>query len=320
MIKVDIISGFLGAGKTTLIKLLAKAFIDNGERVVIIENEFGEIGVDGKILELDGLDVFEITNGCLCCSLKGDFVETLHRIAGEINPDRILIEPSGIFIPIEIFDIFKDQEIVSKMQINSLITIIDSLHYLKQRIKYSFFFENQIRYAESIIMSKTDNVSMESISIIRHEILKINPSIPLSTKPWSEMSNIDFLKLTSKKTDLPTKVETVNKKPSINNPTINRKNSDQKGHKSFQSFTLTPQTRFTHEKLKEILVMTRDPLYGSILRIKGFVENDAGFIEFNVVANTIDMVSIEDDSLTPSVYFIGENLDKKALEMLFDKK
>jgi len=350
MIKVDLISGFLGAGKTTLIKLLANALTENKERVVIIENEFGEIGIDGKILELEGLKVFEITKGCLCCSVKGDFVETLLKIVQEINPDRILIEPSGIFVPIDIIDIFKDPQINCHMELNALITIIDSIHYLKQRVKYNFFFENQIRYAKSVVMSKTDNISLESISIIRREILKINPSLSLTIKPWGEMSNDEFLQLlsiptpstntslseaslfqtpssqASSSSETPSSKASSSKsstskilsqKSSVKNAVPSTTSSDQKGHKNFQSFSVSPQKHFTKDGLQELLLELRNPLYGCILRIKGFVENTDGIIEFNVVDRSIDIKMIGDINVTASVYFIGENLNKVEIEKLF---
>jgi G3E family GTPase len=349
MIKVDIISGFLGAGKTTLIKLLAKALNASGERIVIIENEFGEIGIDGRMLEIEGLEVYEITRGCLCCSVKWDFVETLQTIAREVRPDRILIEPSGIFVPVDVLDVFKIPEISQVMQINSLVNILDSLHYLKQRLKYRSFFENQIRYAEQVVMSKTETLSEETLAIIRSEISKIKPGLPVYTTGWNDFSAKDLLHLvTPEVRSVETMTNPISTRPasSLNPlakedsaidsasasdipPKLHKGNAFEsasfkkishpvKSHKDFSSFTLAPQKPFTKEALRQLLEGLSDENSGTVLRMKGFVRNaDTGnLLEFNVVDQTID-INVLNENLDPTVYFIGEDLDKENLTALF---
>ncbi|HBC94144.1 MAG TPA: hypothetical protein DCZ10_14915 [Pelotomaculum sp.] len=137
MIKVDVVSGFLGAGKTTLIKLLLKAY--ENERVVLVENEFGEIGIDGELVERDGFDVFEISNGCICCIMKKDFVQVLARVIEEFKLERIIIEPTGISILSEIIDILRRPEFASQCLINSLLTVVDSVNYLANMILSASF-------------------------------------------------------------------------------------------------------------------------------------------------------------------------------------
>ena len=314
MIKVDIISGFLGAGKTTLIKMLAKAASEKGERVVIIENEFGEIGIDGKVMELAGLKVFEITQGCLCCSVKNDFIATLMMVAGEIHPDRILIEPSGIFVPADVLDIFNRPGMEKVMRINALINVLDSLHYLRQRVKYSFFFENQIRYAKHIVMSKTGTLSDETLLIIRKEIKKINAALPVSTKAWDRMTTEELFSLISPDDS----GSSGNKGPIAPSPAIMKAAPLQSGHKNFASFTLSTEKPFTKDSLRHLLEELSSTDCGKILRAKGFVKSESGssLLEFNYVDKSIDIVELA-EWFEPSVYFIGENLNEEMITRLF---
>ncbi len=343
MIKVDIVSGFLGAGKTTLIKLLAKALNESGERVVIIENEFGEIGIDGKMLEIEGLEVFEITQGCLCCSVKWNFVETLAMIAREIKPDRILIEPSGIFIPVDVLEVFKISEIKEVMKINSLVNVLDSLHYLKQRLKYRSFFENQIRYAEQIILSKTATLPEETLSIIQNEIQKIKADLPVYTTPWDLLTAEDLISLVSPETRSATSLKNpISDKPvtalnplakegtgsdlpkqphkgaSFESVPFKKISHPQTRHKDFSSFTLSPQKRYTKEALRQLLESLSDVKYGTVLRVKGFVKSTEAehILEFNRVDHTIDIVE-KDEMIDPTAYFIGEDLNKESILALF---
>jgi G3E family GTPase len=164
MIKVDVISGFLGAGKTTLVKKLLKAY--KHEKVVLIENEFGEIGIDGDIVERDGFDVFEITSGCICCIMKKDFVTIFGKILQGYKPERVVIEPTGISILSEIIEVLKRPEFKDICEINSLITVIDGISYLEQRDVFVEFFEDQIINAGTLIISKSQFVDRVKIDEI----------------------------------------------------------------------------------------------------------------------------------------------------------
>ena len=172
MIKVDVVSGFLGSGKTTLIKSLLKAY--ENEKVVLIENEFGEIGIDGDIIEREGFQVFEISSGCICCIMKKDFLMVLSRIIKEFNPDRIIIEPTGISILSEIIDMLSTKEVSENCSINSLITVIDSINYLEQCDVFGEFFEDQIINAETLILSKSQFIKQEKVEEIIIELREVN--------------------------------------------------------------------------------------------------------------------------------------------------
>jgi len=161
MIKVDIISGFLGAGKTTLIRKLLKAHED--EKVVLIENEIGEIGIDGEIVERDGFQVLELSTGCICCSMKVDFFNTITKVIEDIKPERIIIEPTGIGLLSEIIDIVNRPDFKDRSYINSLITVVDSMNYLDQLDVFGEFFQDQIRNASILALSKTQFVEEQEI-------------------------------------------------------------------------------------------------------------------------------------------------------------
>ncbi len=314
MIQVDIISGFLGAGKTTLIKRLAAALAARGERIVIIENEFGEVGIDGRLLALEGLEVLEIANGCLCCTLKGDFARALASISENVCPDRILIEPSGIFIPSDMLDIFLLPDLAEQMQVNAQINVLDSVHYLRQRLRYRSFFENQLRCARTAVMSKTEGLSDETLALLRREIRNINPSLSVFVKPWSAMSDDEFLELVKFE---PKSGTSSVKKSRAGASGIAAPNSAQ-SHRNFSSATFSSETAFTQESLRDKLKALSGSEYGKVLRAKGFVKNaaDGTALQFDVVDRTIS-ISVLNETTDSSVYLIGESLDLEALRRLF---
>ena len=170
MVKIDIISGFLGAGKTTLIKKLLKEAFE-GEQVVLIENEFGEIGIDGGFLKDAGIEIREMNSGCICCSLVGDFGASLKEVVEKYHPDRILIEPSGVGKPSDVIKAVQGVEEDVDIQLNSYTTVVDAKKCKMYMRNFGEFFDNQVQYAGAIIMSRTDIVdekkAMESMELLR---------------------------------------------------------------------------------------------------------------------------------------------------------
>ena len=170
MVKIDIISGFLGAGKTTLIKKLLKEAFE-GEQVVLIENEFGEIGIDGGFLKDAGIEIREINSGCICCSLVGDFGASLKEVVEKYHPDRILIEPSGVGKLSDVIKAVQGVEEDVDIQLNSYTTVVDAKKCKMYMRNFGEFFDNQVQYAGAIIMSRTDIVdekkAMESMELLR---------------------------------------------------------------------------------------------------------------------------------------------------------
>ena len=190
MTKVDIFSGFLGAGKTTLIKkLIADGY--NGAKLVLIENEFGQIGIDGGFLKESGINITEMNSGCICCSLVGDFGTALKDVIEQFAPDRILIEPSGVG---KLSDVVAAVKRVEGTEICGTVTVIDASKcriYLKN---FKEFYENQIKYAGTIILSRTGNISQEKLDQAIALIREINDHSQIITTPWDELSGVQILK------------------------------------------------------------------------------------------------------------------------------
>ncbi len=195
MAKIDIISGFLGAGKTTLIKkLIAEAF--SGEKLVLIENEFGEIGIDGGFLKESGIQITEMNSGCICCSLVGDFGEALKEVLEKYTPDRVIIEPSGVG---KLSDVIKAvQDIGDSCQINSTATVVDASKCKMYMKNYGEFYNNQIEYAGTVILSRTQNVSAEKLDTCLKMIHEKNDEASVITTPWEEINGSNILEAMEK--------------------------------------------------------------------------------------------------------------------------
>ena len=199
MIKIDIISGFLGAGKTTLIKRLLNTKLKD-EKVVLIENEYGEIGIDGSFLKDTKIDITELNQGCICCSLQGDFEKALKELVAKYNPDRIIIEPSGVGKLSDIVKAVTDSNI-SDSQINALVCMCDvtkAKMYLKN---FGEFYIDQIKHAKTIILSRTDVASEKKISEALDIIRGINDEAIIVTTPTSELSDEKLIESYEAKND-----------------------------------------------------------------------------------------------------------------------
>ena len=193
MTKIDIVSGFLGAGKTTLIKkLLAEAF--PGEKLVLIENEFGEISIDGGFLKESGVQISEMSSGCICCSLVGDFNKALKEVADQFHPDRILIEPSGVGklsdVIVAVENAVKD---VPDMQLTSFVTVADATKVKVYMKNFGEFYNNQIESAGTIILSRTQRLSQEKLEAAVALLREKNPTAAILTTPWDALDGMTIL-------------------------------------------------------------------------------------------------------------------------------
>lgn len=193
MTKIDIISGFLGAGKTTLIKkLLAEAY--QGEKLVLIENEFGEISIDGGFLKESGVQISEMSSGCICCSLVGDFSQALQDVQRQFHPDRILIEPSGVG---KLSDVIAAvQDTVSKsaeMELNSFVTVADASKVKVYMKNFGEFYNNQVESAGTIILSRTQKLSAEKLDAAVAMLRELNPQAAILTTPWDQLDGKTIL-------------------------------------------------------------------------------------------------------------------------------
>ena len=205
MTKIDIISGFLGAGKTTFIKkMLEESFKD--EQVVLIENEFGEVGIDGGFLKDAGIEITEMNSGCICCSLVGDFATNLHEVINKYHPDRILIEPSGVGKLSDVMKSVIDIEKEEDVKLNALVTVVNALKASKQMKAFGEFFNNQIEYATTVILSRSQNATPEQLELCVKQIQNLNAKAAIITTDWNSISGKKILEVMEGQDNLEMKV------------------------------------------------------------------------------------------------------------------
>lgn len=186
MTKVDIISGFLGAGKTTFIKqLIERVFV--GEKLVLIENEFGEIGIDGGFLKDAGIEITEMNSGCICCTLVGDFSKALKKVLEEYKPDRVLIEPSGVGKLSDIVKAIEDVKKDAEIEINGRITVVDGKKAVLYLKNFGEFFEDQVKHASTIVISRTQMMAGDKIEECVHILREENADAAIISTPWEEL-------------------------------------------------------------------------------------------------------------------------------------
>ena len=191
MTKIDVFSGFLGAGKTTLIKKLLKEGY-NGEKLVLIENEFGEIGIDGGFMKDAGIQVTEMNQGCICCSLVGDFGKALKKVIEQFSPDRILIEPSGVGKLSDVIKAVMDSD-CGDIKLNSYTTVVDASKIKMYMKNFGEFYKNQVETAKTIIFSRTQKLSEEKLAQAVAMIKELNDRATIVTTPWDEINGAQIL-------------------------------------------------------------------------------------------------------------------------------
>ena len=201
MTKIDIISGFLGAGKTTFIKKMLED-VFKGEKIVLIENEFGEVGIDGGFLKDSGIEITEMNSGCICCSLVGDFEKNLREVIERFHPDRILIEPSGVGKLSDVMKSVKDVEEVQDVKLKGRITVVNTLKATKQMKAFGEFFNNQIEYATVVVLSRTQNAKPEQTEVVVKAVQEKNPEAAIITTPWDEIDGKQIYKVIEEKKSL----------------------------------------------------------------------------------------------------------------------
>ncbi|OUQ21482.1 cobalamin biosynthesis protein CobW [Lachnoclostridium sp. An14] len=197
MTKIDIISGFLGAGKTTFIKKLLEEAIA-GEQVVLIENEFGEIGIDGGFLKDSGIEIREMNSGCICCSLVGDFGKSLEEVLTKYQPDRVIIEPSGVGKLSDVMKAVRDVAANLEVALNSAVTVVDASKCKMYMKNFGEFFNNQVAYAGTIILSRTDVADAKKVDAAVKMLREANPKAVIVTTPVSQLTGSQLLEIIEK--------------------------------------------------------------------------------------------------------------------------
>jgi len=300
MITIDVISGFLGAGKTTFINRLCKVLQNFGETAVIIENEYGDESVDSKLLADTNNKIIDLSQGCICCTLKTGLVDALLEIAEQIKPSRVLIEPSGVFILSEIFNVLKNPEISPLYELSSTITLVDAPLFLKYKGKYGIYMENQIKFSSQIILSKQENLSKEQINALIDEIKIIKPDATICTKRISELDDEQMMAFTQ------------------SYPALQPDESVKSKHAALKSMTLYPQKCYDVKTLENILNAVKNGYFGDIYRLKGFVKSANGVDCFNLqyVGGTYT-ITVTTKPFKPMLNIIGDQIDRTALLGIF---
>lgn len=324
MTKIDIISGFLGAGKTTFIKKMIDE-VYTGEKLVLIENEFGEVGIDGGFLKDSGIEISEMNSGCICCSLVGDFAKNLQEVLDKFSPDRILIEPSGVGKLSDVMASVIDLEKTHDVKVNALVTVVNALKASKQMRAFGEFFNNQIEYATTVVLSRSQKATPEQLEFCVKQIQKLNPKAAIITTPWDEIQGSQILKVIEGQDNLEMKTlaEAAHEAHEHEHHHDHDHNHDHEHehHHADDVFTSwgkeTPHIfeRATIEHALKAFAETED--YGTVIRSKGMVQStDGTWIYFDLVDGEYELRTGEPD-YTGRLVVIGTGIDEHQLEELF---
>ncbi len=333
MAKVDIFSGFLGAGKTTLIKKLIKEAY-KGEKVVLIENEFGEIGIDGGFMKDAGIEITEMNSGCICCSLVGDFSKALVKVLKEYNPDRILIEPSGVG---KLSDVIKAVENAGSdnLLLNSFTTVAD-VKKCKMYIKnFGEFYKDQIENALCIVLSHTGNAPEDKIKESVEILRSINSEAVIVTTPWENLSGEAILSAMEHENTLESAMHDLEE---IHDHGHHHHEHDEHctcgchdhehehehehhhhhhADEVFSSWGRETLNKYSKDELDNILkALENEEKYGMILRAKGIVASENSWLHFDYIPGEADIREGSAD-IIGRICVIGSKINEKEIEKLF---
>ena len=305
--KVDIISGFLGAGKTTLIKKLLDNLVKD-EKVAIVENEYGEVGIDGDLLKDRRIEVKEINSGCICCTIKGDFKQNILDIISNYRPDRIIIEPSGVANFSQVLESIKEAHIEG-LRINMKITMVDAQNVHMYMKNFGDFYRSQLVNANTIILTRVEKLSDKEITHVCNEIKTINNKANIITTELSKLSPERIIQVSEKKVE--NLIENINKKPKRIG--LRRVSAPE----FFENWGVETPKTFEYSELVKILNEFQNNKHGEVLRAKGIIKSkDNKWFKFDFVPNDISIVNYKSD-YTGRVCVIGRNLNKDSIDKLF---
>ena len=323
MTKIDIFSGFLGAGKTTLIrKLIAEGY--KNEKLVLIENEFGEIAIDGGFLKDSGVQITEMNSGCICCTLVGDFTAALQQVIADYAPDRIIIEPSGVG---KLSDVAKAVASVPGIEIGSKVTLVDATKAKMYRRNFGEFFDDQIANADLVVLSRADTASEKQMNAAVEIIHELNSEASLITTPFSRISGAAILEAIESN-GIHREIRELASESHFHcdcgcEDDHDHGHEHEHGHghhadEVFGSFGFETARKFTKEEISSMLEDLGDfETYGTVLRAKGFVDSaDETWIYFDYVPDESNIRDGE-PAVTGRVCVIGSNLRESALKELF---
>ncbi|MGL5820775.1 MAG: CobW family GTP-binding protein [Sarcina sp.] len=311
--KIDIISGFLGAGKTTLIKKLLKEELYK-EKIAIIENEYGEVAIDGSLLKDEKVEVKEISSGCICCNIKGDFKESIKSIVDEYNAERIIIEPTGVAKLSEVIKSIKEAGI-KQGEINVIATVVNVSTFSDYIKNFGEFFRDQIANANVIILSRVSDKTTNEINNILTEICKINKKANIVTTELNKIKAKRILEI-----GVRTKEEINVAFRQFDRQVVSTKKVVKSVTSVFDNWGIETSKVFDKDKLQCVLSkIDKDKSLGNIVRAKGIVETTKdGWIKFDYVPGEIKIEKFSPD-YTGRVCVIGSGLNKNAIKSLFMK-
>lgn len=339
MTKVDIFSGFLGAGKTTLIKkLIEEAY--KGEQVVLIENEFGEIGIDGGFLKDAGVEINEMNSGCICCSLVGDFGKALEKVLDQFHPDRILIEPSGVGKLSDIIQAVEDLDL-DHVRLNGFTTVVDAKKAKIYMKNFGEFYNNQVEHASSIILSHTAGMDEEKLEKVVELLREHNEHAVIITTDWDDLDGKQILAAMERRDTIEEALHHLEEEHDHcccgHDHDEHRHHDhddhcccghdhdhdhDHEGHhhadEVFDSIGIETTRKFTMEKIREVLEAIEDQHeYGFVLRAKGIVAGEDGqWIHFDYVPGEPN-VRNGSAEVTGRICVIGTDIDEGKIHRLF---
>lgn len=317
MTKIDIFSGFLGAGKTTLIKKLIKeAYV--GENIVLIENEFGEIGIDGGFLKEAGIEIKEMNSGCICCSLVGDFSQSLRKVMEEFTPDRILIEPSGVGKLSDVIKAVMDLH-MEDVELHSFTTIVDGNKCKLYMKNFGEFFNDQVKFAKSIIVSRTQWMEKNTLADCVALLQKHNANASIITTPWDELDGKQMQMVMERGKDFENQLlHELDICPHCHHHHDHEHHHHHDADDVFTSWG--KETIHTYDKsiLKQILEeLAHTTNYGTILRAKGMVMTpDKEWLYFDLVPKEYEIRKGNPETIG-KLCVIGADLKQDALANLF---
>jgi G3E family GTPase len=315
--EIYIISGFLGAGKTTFIqKLLNEAF--RNEKLVLIENDFGDISVDAALLKTGGIEVKELSSGCICCSLSGDFVKSLKEISERFHPDKVIIEPSGVGKLSDIIRACEDWRLKGLYEIKAKITVADIKRCRSYLDNFGEFFEDQIRNADIVLFSRSESfpgMAEESSTLIR----TLNRSAVIFSEPWDSLNAEDILLSAGNGREM--HIGCCHHEAHGHEHCSHGEHDEGHHHGAEEAFdTVTVRTikKYSVSELNELMCKAEHELSSDIIRAKGIVRGDKGNLNIQYVPGSL---KIDDcDAVGDMLCFIGKNLDRLKLIKLFGGK
>lgn len=306
---VDIFSGFLGAGKTMLIKKLLSEQVYKSN-TVIIENEFGEVGIDGEILREANIEVKEINSGCICCQVSGNFGDAVIEVIKKYKPENIIIEPSGVAKLSEILKILKGIKFQHLIEIRNVYTLIDIKKYEIYINNFKEFYENQIKFANKIVLSRTQFVDKNMIDKTITSLKLMNSQAEVIYEPWDKLKGKDFIHDNLKNE----KIKIIKR----GNASILKKEINHSANQIFESYPIDITKIIDKKDLeKKFAVISKDERFGNVLRGKGIIKNiDGCYYSFDYVKDEFKIRKIKWSNKNV-ILIIGSKLNKKELLNIF---